>query len=136
MEKVQAIISEIELTEFKSLAVKCCQKADFSDLQTLFASRGTNTFVVFLRGLDPSKIEEYKQIMLNKEIEIIFQDFSICELSPTHTTIKWVDSEDGTAHTITKLRASSANNRITIEELRQMALDSLNARVANGAILT
>ena len=134
MEKVKTKISELDFTEFGTLSAKCLQVVDMNDLQTLFAAKGGNTFVVFLRGLDSSKLEEFKTAMLGKEIEIIYHDFSISELSPTYNSLKWVDG-DGESHVITKVRASTANLACGMEELRQMALDSMNARIANGAEL-
>ena len=134
MERVSTNVVSLEFTPFGTLQVTCQQVIDFNDLQALLASKGGNTFAVFLRGLNKDKLDTYKAAMLNKEIEIIFSDFSISELSPSHTTITWVDG-DGEQHTISKIRASTANLNTTPKELRQMALDSLNARVAGGAEL-
>ena len=134
MERVNTKVSEIEFTSYGTLSVKCLQIVDFNDLQSLFAAKGGNTFVVFLRGLDASKIDVYRTAMIGKEIEIVFSDFSISELSPTHNLLTWVD-ENGEIRTISKVRASTANLNVTSDELKQMALDSLNARVGNGAEL-
>ena len=134
MERVNTKVTEIEFTTFGTLSVKCLQVVDFNDLQALFAAKGGNTFVVFLRGLDESKLDVYKSVMVGKEIEIIFSDFAISELSPTHNLLTWVD-ENGEPRTITKVRASTANLNATLDDLRQMALDSLSARIANGAEL-
>lgn len=134
MEKVITNVSDLEFTEHGTLAVTCLQTINLDDLQSLFASTGGNTFVVFLRGLDPQKLQTYKQSMMGKEIEIVFHDFAISDLNPSYTTLTWVDG-NGEPHTITKIRASTANLSVSVGELRQMSLDSLNARIAKGAVL-
>lgn len=134
MEQVRTQITELQFTEHDTLAVTCKQVVDFSDLQSLFASRGGNTFVVFLRGLDSEKADNYRNAMLNKEIDIVFHDFAVSDLNPSYTTLTWVDG-DGETHTITKVRAATANVAVSMGELRQIAVDSLNARVAKGAAL-
>ena len=134
MEKVITNVTNLEFTEFGTLAVTCLQSIDLDDLQSLFAARGGNTFVVFLRGLDPDKLEAYKTAMVGKEIEIVFHDFAVSDLKPSRTTLTWVD-DDGEDRTITKIRAATANLNVTIDELRQMATDSLNTRVAKGAVI-
>lgn len=134
MEQVATKVTSLEFTEHGTLAVTCKQVVDFDDLQSLFASRGGNSFVVFLRGLDNEKLESYKNAMLNKDIEIVFHDFAVSDLNPSYTTLTWVD-EEGEQRTISKIRASTANLSVSVGELRQMSLDSLNARIAKGAVL-
>ena len=134
MEKVITNVTNLEFTEFGTLAVTCLQSIDLDDLQSLFAARGGNTFVVFLRGLDPDKLEAYKTAMMGKEIEIVFHDFAISDINPSYTTLTWVD-ENGERRTITKVRAATANVAVSVGELRQMAVDSLNARIAKGAVI-
>lgn len=132
MEKANVTIQEIKFTEFETLSVTCAEKADLDNIQNLFANRGVNTFVIFLRGLDTKRLEDYKQALLNKELVIVFHDFNVSELTSNGNTLNWVDN-DGTARTITKIRAASANLSISDEELFSIAKNSLNSRIANGA---
>lgn len=132
MEKANVTIQEIKFTEFETLSATCAEKADLDNIQNLFANRGVNTFVIFLRGLDTKRLEDYKQALLNKELVIVFHDFNVSELTSNGNTLNWVD-DDGTARTITKIRAASANLSISDEELFSIAKNSLNSRIANGA---
>lgn len=131
METSNTKIKEVSKNdEFGTYAVKCCEDANLDDLQTLLSNRGVNTFVIFLRGLTLS--DEQIKAMTGKSITIVWHDFAVSELTTDGNVLTWV-SDDGESRSITKVRAASANTAVSDEELRQIALNSLNARLAAGA---